>query len=280
MKLIICTLITFLALGNVKAQETKEINPEILKWYWPTAWISCSDVPQREYGVYHFRKTFDLSAKPEKFIIHVSADNRYRLFVNGQPVCSGPARGDIFNWYYESVDIAQYLKSGKNSLSATVWNMGTFAPVAQISNQTAFVVQGNGEVEKVVNTKEGWKVMQDKSYTPCSTDNAERLKAFMVIGAGDQVNGSVYPWGWEQTEYDDSAWKPARVLENPVAVAGFGQGGYHWLTPRNIPLMEETLQRIPSVRRSTGLEVSDDCVSGKSVRIPANKKLSIQVDKT
>ena len=281
MKLLICTLITFLALGNLKAQETKEINPELLKWYWPTAWISCPDVPQREYGVYHFRKTFDLSTKPEKFIIHVSADNRYRLFVNGQPVCSGPARGDIYNWYYESVDIARFLKSGKNSLAATVWNMGSFSPVAQISNQTAFVVQGNGGLEKVVNTKEGWKVLKDKSYTPCSTDNAERLKAFMVIGAGDQVNGSVHPWGWEQTEYDDSAWKPARILENPVAVAGFGQGGYHWLSPRNIPLMEETLQRIPAVRRSTGMDAASDFLSGnKALLIPANKKVSILLDQT
>ena len=162
-KVIYSLLLCTLALG-LKGQETKEINPALLHWYWPTAWISCPDAPQREYGVYHFRKTFSLDSKPAKFIIHVSADNRYRLYVNGHPVCSGPARGDIYSWYFESLDIAPYLQSGKNCLAATVWNMGTYAPVAQITNQTAFVVQGNTEAESVVNSKEGWKVLNDKSY--------------------------------------------------------------------------------------------------------------------
>ena len=281
MKRLLSTLILCSALISLKAQDTKEINPALLHWYWPTAWISCPDAPQREYGVYHFRKTFNLSEKPGKFIVNLSADNRYRLYVNGKAVCSGPARGDIYSWYFETVDIAPLLQKGLNCIAAKVWNMGTYAPFAQITNQTAFVVQGNGELEKVVNTKEGWKVLNDKSYKACSTDNAERLKEFVAIGPGDQINGSLYPWGWEQIKYDDSAWKPARILENPVAVAGYGQGGYHWLTPRNIPLMEETLQRISAVRRSSGMEVSNDFLSGKKqLHIPANKIVSILLDQS
>ena len=281
MRKLLTILLLCVTIYTVKAQETKEINPALLHWYWPTAWISCPDAPQREYGVYHFRKTFNLDSKPDKFIIHVSADNRYRLYVNGHPVCSGPARGDIHCWYFESVDIAQYLQSGKNCIAATVWNMGVLAPVAQMSDQTAFVVQGDNEKESVVNTKSGWTVYNDKSYQPCSTDNADRLKVFMVIGPGDKIDGALYPWGWEQTNYDDSSWKPARILENPVAVAGYGQGGYHWLVPRNIPLMEETLQRLHSVRRSTGIEVSNEFLTGKKpLQIPANKTVSILLDQS
>ncbi len=281
MKKLFYTCMLFAAIISLKAQDTKEINPALLHWYWPTAWISCPDAPQREYGVYHFRKTFMVDSQSDKFIIHVSADNRYRLFVNGKPICSGPARGDIYSWYFETVDIAPYLQKGTNCIAVTVWNMGTYAAVAQISNQTALVVQGNGEKESIVNTSKGWKVMNDKSYKPCSTDNAERLKAFMVIGPGDRIDGAVYPWGWEQTGYDDSAWKPARILENPVAVFGYGQGGYHWLTPRNIPLMEESLQRIPTVRRATGMQVSSDFLTGKKpLQIPANKKISILLDQS
>ncbi len=281
MKKIIHSILLILVVTVLKGQETREINPALLHWYWPTAWISCPDAPQREYGVYHFRKTFSLDSKPAKFIIHVSADNRYRLYVNGHPICSGPARGDIYSWYFESLDIAPYLQSGKNCLAATVWNMGALAPVAQITNQTAFVVQGDSETESVVNTKEGWRVLNNKSYQPCSIDNLERLNAVMWIGPGDQIDGAIYPWGWEQIGFDDSSWKPARILENPVAVAGYGQGGYHWLTPRNIPLMEETLQRIPTVRRSTGIEVNNEFLSGNTpVRIPANKTVSILLDQS
>jgi hypothetical protein len=33
--------------------------------------------------VYHFRRTFELQARPSFFVIHVTGDNRYQLFVNG-----------------------------------------------------------------------------------------------------------------------------------------------------------------------------------------------------
>jgi hypothetical protein len=71
-----------------------------------------------DYGVYHFRKNFSLNEVPKEFIIHVSADNRYRLFVNGEPVCFGPARGDLMHWRYESIDISAYLKTGENTLGS------------------------------------------------------------------------------------------------------------------------------------------------------------------
>src|SRR5258708_29319531 len=115
----------------------QQINPSLLSGEWPASWISCPGAPQRDYGVYHFRKTFSLDHLSEKFVVHVSADNRYRLFVNGKPICSGPARGDLYNWYFETVNLAPYLQQGTNVIAALVWNMGTYAPVAQVSNQTA-----------------------------------------------------------------------------------------------------------------------------------------------
>ncbi len=57
-------------------------------------WISYPSSNNTVYGVYHFRKTFHLEKVPERLMIHVSADNRYNLFVNGKRVCYGPAKGD------------------------------------------------------------------------------------------------------------------------------------------------------------------------------------------
>ena len=55
----------------------------------------------KEYGVYEFRKTFEITAKPASFIVHVSADNRYKLFVNEKLISLGPARGDLFHWNFQ-----------------------------------------------------------------------------------------------------------------------------------------------------------------------------------
>jgi len=102
-----------LAHGQLRCQDAP-INPDLLSKPWTARWIDMPGVAERDYGVYHFRKNFDLAAKPSSFIVHVSADNRYRLFVNGKSVCFGPARGDLYNWYFETIDIAPYLQAGKN----------------------------------------------------------------------------------------------------------------------------------------------------------------------
>lgn len=262
------------------AQDKPKINPDLLNKHWPAFWISCPDVPQRDYGIYHFRKTFSLKQKPQQFIVHLTADNRYRLFVNGKPVVSGPARGDLYNWYFETIDLAPFLQPGKNIIAALVWNMGVYAPVAQVSNQTAFVLQGDGDAEKVINTDNSWKVFKNRSYKPCSTDNGERMHTYMVIGPGDEVNATLYPWSWESLKYDDSKWLPAMQITNPIA-AGYGTDNLWTLAPRNIPLMEESLQRIKSVRKITGIPLDSGFLEGKKpLIIPANKKVSILLDQT
>src|ERR1700680_4257665 len=120
--------------------------------YWKAKWIAHPTAPGNDFGVYHFRKTIDLAEKPSVFIIHISADNRYRLFINAASVATGPARSDLANWNFETIDIAAYLQKGVNTLAATVWNFGEFRAYAQISYHTAFIVQGDSENEDLVNT--------------------------------------------------------------------------------------------------------------------------------
>ena len=129
-------------------------------------WISHPEAPGDAFGVFHFRRTFELAAVPTRFVVHVSADNRYRLFVNGEQVSSGPQRSDLMHWRYETVDLAPHLKAGPNVLAALVWNWGAERPVAQFSRQTAFLLQGDSPSEAVVNTGSEWKVLRNDGYAP------------------------------------------------------------------------------------------------------------------
>ncbi len=274
---VIGTLFVFFLTCSLIAQQ---VNPNLLNHSWQASWVTCPDVSQRDYGVYHFRKTFSIAHHPEKFIVNVSADNRYRLFVNGKAVCNGPARGDLYNWYFETIDIAPYLHDGPNTIAALVWNMGVYAPVAQVSNQTAFVLQGNTDAEKMINTGDSWKAFHNTSYAPCSTDNASRLHTYMVIGPGDEVQGADYPWGWEQPSFNDANWLAVKKIGNPVPV-GYGSDNLWTLQPRNIPLMRESMQRIKEVRKASGIEVTGDFLKGNhAVTIPANQTVTILLDQT
>ncbi len=253
-------------------------NPELLKGRWSAQWIANPESNSKDYGVYHFRKTFELTVKPKQFIINITADNRYRLFVNGIPVAYGPARGDLYNWYYETIDISNYLKEGMNSLAAIVWNMSDLAPVAQITNKTGLLVQGNSDVEKLINTNSTWKSIENKAYQPCSIDNGRRLMSYMVIGPGDEVDAKLYPWGWEQTNFDDSNWNKA-VYTGNASADGYGSDNLWTLKPRNIPLMFEKEQRMSEIRRVEGMDLKADFLGGKaSLVIPANKKVKLLID--
>lgn len=262
------------------AQEVKEnhINPALLSAHWPAFWIAHADASGLEYGVFHFRRSFDLPEKPGEFIVHISADNRYRFFVNGQPVCFGPARGDLAHWFYETVDIAPWLQSGRNTLAVVVWNFGGQKPWAQFSLRTAFILQGNTPAEALVNTGTSWKVTHNLAYSPASAGKVETQGQFVVVGPCDRVDGSLYPWGWENADFDDKEWKNASRLDNGHP-RGIGTDINWVLTPRRIPMMETGMSRFKAVRRCTGPFPPEGFIPGKEKwRIPAGQKITVLLD--
>ena len=90
-----------------------------------------------------------LERLPEHFLVHISADNRYKLFVNGRLVSLGPALGDVYNWNFETVDLAPYLVPGRNVLAAVVWHFGEKRPLAQMTfGSLGFLLQGNTPAEE------------------------------------------------------------------------------------------------------------------------------------
>jgi len=174
--------------------NSQTINADLPTQAWKAAWIRHPDGPAREFGVFHFRKTFTLAAAPKRFVLHVSGDNRYEFFVNGRRVATGPARGDLNHWRYETLDIAPQLQAGKNVLAAVVWNYAEFAPMAQMMNETALVVQGDGADEALVNTGASWKAFKDEGVQAIAYDSRGGL-GYFVVGPGERVDASRCPRG-------------------------------------------------------------------------------------
>ena len=227
----------------------------LMQRLWTARWIAVPKAPKTEYGVYHFRKTFNLPARPGRFVVHVSGDNRYQLFVNGQRVAWGPARGDLFHWRYETVDITGFLQAGKNVLAAVVWNFGENAPEAQITLETGFVLQGDGDAEKVVDTGTSWKCATNPAYSPIVITSGA-VRGYWAAGPGDRINAEAYHWGWETPEFDDAAWSPAAVL-SPAAGREARDVHSRWmLVPRTIPMMEERLEKPLTLRKGNAANLA------------------------
>lgn len=254
--------------------------PRLLRQQWSAKWISAPGAPRTDYGVCHFRKTVELAAKPGHFLVHVSGDNRYQLFVNGRRVVWGPARGDLFHWRYETVDVAPYLQAGRNVFAAVAWNFGDLAPEAQITLQTGFLLQGDSAAERGVDTGTGWKCLRDAAYTPLAFTSAQ-MRGYYVAGPCDRVDAAQYPWGWESTAFDDSRWPAAVVVEIAAGREASDPHTRWMLVPRPIPLEEEMPERLQKVRRATGVAPPANFPAmAEPIHIPARSSASLLLDQT
>jgi hypothetical protein len=238
-----------------------------------------------EFGVFHFRRVFELNARPSRFVVHVSADNRYRLFVNGEQVSSGPQRSDLMHWRYETVDLAPRLRAGRNVLAALVWNWGSERPVAQFSRQTAFLLQGDSPREAVVNSGPEWKVFRNTGYAPIPVPG-NAVGGYYASPPGEAIDARRYPWGWTQLDFPEEGWAAAaagegfRARRTQLRASNpFGEAGGWQLVARSIPPMEESPVRFAAVRRSDGIQSEGGFLRGTSdLVVPAKTRAVLLLD--
>lgn len=277
LKLIVGYLFVLSVVVNIKvvAQVSTQINPELLSQTWPAKWITYPGISGHEYGVYLFRKSFQCDRVPNRFIVNVSADNRYKLYVNGQYVGNGPARGDLMKWYYETIDLAPYLVEGNNIIGAVVWNFSFVRPHAQFSDKTGFIMQGNTDSEHIINTDKSWLVLQNVAYEPLFVNLHE-------VGPGEKFNGNAHPWGWMNENADVSAWKHATEIQSGIPMLSlkeYGSPQSHLLMPRTIPAMEMQSQDFAEIRRSDIPVNAEKFISGiGKISVPPHKKVKILFD--
>lgn len=274
--LALCLVSSLSAQIQLRGYNESLINPDLLKTPWKARWISLPGEPQNVYGVYHFRKAVELESVPASCIVHVSGDNRYKLYVNGHLVSLGPARGDVYNWNFETVDLAPYLRKGKNVLASVVWNYAEQKPVAQISlNKTGFILQGNSEPEAIFNTNTTWSCLKNEAYAPWWEWT---VLGYYVAGPGELLRTDQYPWGWEQPDYDDRHWVSA-AQGREGAVKGARDYPERLLVPSPIPPMEYKKERLHAVRLAEGMDCPPAFPSQPTrLTIPANKKVRLLLD--
>lgn len=274
MKLFYFTLLIVMTLSPAKYACAQSSVPNVAPRQWNAQWIAAPGDNGISYGVFYFRKDIDLAIKPATFMVHVSADNRYKLYVNGKLVSLGPARGDTYYWNYETVDLAPYLSAGKNTIAALVWNEAQYSPAAQISVRTGFILQGNSATEEILNTNTTWKCIRDNGHQPIPG-------YFFAASKGEMVDMRLAVKGdWTAVGYDDSAWFGAdKLSEGKLKGTAWG---IDWaLVPSSLPPREMTYQRLLKLRSAVGISVPSTFPGTKTqVTIPANTTVSLLLDQT
>ncbi len=273
-------LAAMMYMAQTSAQQTTFVTlPDQLENPAFASWISHPSSPGNDYGVYYFRKSVRLSSVPDSFTVHVSADNRYRLFVNGELASWGPAVGDLNNWNYETVDISHLLKPGQNVLAAQVWNFGAHRAPRQNSHRTAFILQGDGEKERDVNSNVSWKVTQDMGYYPID-HTSDAVGGGYIAGATDSLVAAKHPWGWEKPIFEDTQWLAAQELGKGNHSGLNTWLGTPWLLqPRGIPVMEQKKEAPPKLVWADKVNLTAESLSEDfHFTVPKNSKITLLLD--
>ena len=98
---------------------------ETVDWIWASNWDESHHVAR----IVQFRRSFTIDQSvPAKCLVHVSADTRYRLYINGHSVCFGPAKSHLGEWNFETVDIAPFCYVGTNTLAMRVLRYSAHFP--------------------------------------------------------------------------------------------------------------------------------------------------------
>lgn len=256
--------------------QSQDISPDFLTKNWKAQWITSKGSNPTGYGIYIFRKSVELATKPQHFVVHVSADNKYRLYVNGKFVGVGPARNDVEHWFFDTYDLAEHLKPGQNTIAAKVWNEGPGKAEAQISLRTGFIMDGEGEAS-IVATGNTWKAVQDSAYSPIPV----RVYGYYAAGPGENVDMVNSIKGWQNSEFDDANWETAQPIFSGVPktkVGAFGAPNGWMLIPSAIPPFEFSQEKTPEIRKAEGISLGNEEFGKSPIQVEANSKVSILLD--
>jgi len=208
-------------------------------WVW--------DVPHVEldpYLVCYFRRTFDAGEVGPAPVLHVSADCRYRAYLNGELVSRGPCRSVIDHYRYETVDLRGRLRAGANVLAVEVRWYGRHAPVAEVHLEPGlWAMVGTEATGQLLVTDEAWRVWRSTGHAKHPLDTRPLMNGqYTVVDPCEDVDARQVPAGWQLPGFDDGAWRPA--VKRHVAAGRYarvrGTESRHELTPRPIPIMEES----------------------------------------
>ena len=82
-------------------------------------WITA--LPKKDItALYAFKKTFNVQDDVKSFNVQISADTRYKFYLNGNEITYGPCKSSEFIKCYEEIDCAEYLVKGENEIIVKV----------------------------------------------------------------------------------------------------------------------------------------------------------------
>jgi len=238
----------------------------LTNWIWTPDWNSDDDSRAR---IVYFRKKINIDKVTDSRCIRISADSRYKLFVNGEFVQEGPQKAlDLKEWFVDTADIGPFLMQGVNVVAVEVLrfpepNLSFGVPVSNDSLLRSPIANlfieemGDDEANDardLIDGKTGWKCFVNREIS--IVDEASMPAP---IHAQEIVKSSGFFLGWKSAEYDDSQWYVAKAKEDMEMPKSDAPGN---LIDRSIPYMHTEKEKFSGVKKIRKSD-AEDCEAQK-----------------
>ncbi|MFW5798211.1 MAG: alpha-L-rhamnosidase C-terminal domain-containing protein [Planctomycetota bacterium] len=182
------------------------------------SWIWHPDAPPGEPVVLLFENHLTLDA-PCTVRLHLSADQRYEFFVDGQWMAIGPDRSDVDHWSFASYEVS--LEAGDHVLAVRAWSIGDHAPMAQLDWRGGFILAAEGPLHDKLTTGVGpWTVRREDGWSFEQTVASGFIGSACVIKPVDTPSSRCTP----------------DVVLGPLEANDYGTARDGWrLHPSNLP---------------------------------------------
>ncbi|TWU30857.1 alpha-L-rhamnosidase-related protein [Novipirellula artificiosorum] len=243
----VCVLpMTVIALLAFFSLDTHCSHAELPLPSWRAQWIWTPDGEDADMLL--ARKDFTLSEIPQQASLSITADSRYQLFLNGDYVCSGPARCAPHHQSFDVLDVTGRLRRGKNVLAIRAHHQRDHVSYYDSSRagllaQLDLVSAGQATT---VQTDNSWRVSVDESWLRASPTMARfHLEVCDRIDLRRRIDG------WKELNFDDRQWSKARVLKRETGwpLPQPNERPTHQIPPwtslvaRDIPFLRERISK-------------------------------------
>ena len=193
-------------------------------------WLWGQDDTSEQNVWRYFRRTFAAPKTGAKATLLITADSRYELYLNGERLGRGPARGFPFHYHYDLYDLTPYLKPGQTNVLAVLANHLGDPTFSYIVGRPGFLCElqlSDDAGHKHILSNKEWRTQRCDAFAQA----VPRIS--LQLEFEEQFDARREEPGWQTLAYDDSDWSPATPQ-------GF-YGAEPWgdLYPRPIPQLTD-----------------------------------------
>lgn len=152
-----------------------------------------------------FRKRVEITEMAERVYLELSADDYYKLYINGQYVTQGPANSYAFCYNYNRVDVTEYVRQGENVLAVHVYYQGLVNRAYDSGDyRQGMIAEMWADGRQILD--EEWKYAEAQEYGFTGTIAYDTQFDEVIDNRKKHA-------GWKEPGYDDSGWEQAAVRE-------------------------------------------------------------------